>query len=240
MNCVRLGVGVTLLVALATASWAQERAEPMQFAPDDVRPDAGAPPSVDAPPEAPAAAPQEEDREAAPITKGASKPAPRPAAAAAPAPARPAPPPPNPDKPKKQQAKKAPPPPAEPPPPAVPPHVTLHVWEPERANRFEAEETIESAMGEVLAADARLRFRTLDTILSPPDAADRALSDGDKALADAKQAYADMDLDKAKVLLETALKAYQKNLPALATRSDSVTPMRDGFVLLANVRFFEG
>src|SRR3954468_20978926 len=101
MNCVRLGVGVTLLVALATASWAQERAEPMQFAPDEVRPDAGAAETT----EAPAAAPQEEDRESAPITKGATKTAPKPAAVAAPPPSKPAPPP-KPDKPKKQQAKK--------------------------------------------------------------------------------------------------------------------------------------
>jgi hypothetical protein len=242
MKCVRLGVGVTLLVALVTASWAQERPSPMQFAPDDVRPDGGAPAATDPPP---AAAPQEEDREAAPITKGAGKTdaaKPKPAAVAAPAP-KPAPPPPAPkaEKPKKQHAKAAPPPPpADPPPPTVPPHVTLHVWEPELTNRFEPEEAIEGAMGEVLAADSRLRFRTLDLILAPPDVADRALADADKALADAKQAYVDMDLDKAKSLLETALKAYQKFLPALATRTDTVTPMRDGFVLLANVRFFEG
>lgn len=240
MKCVRLGVGVTLVLALVTASWAQERATPMEFPPDDVRPDAGAPAATETPPPA-----QEEDREAAPITKGASKPEPpKPAAVAAPAPVKPAPPPPPPkqkaEKPKKEHAQKAPPPPTEPPPPAVPPHVTLHVWEPERSIRFEPEEAIEAAMGEVLAADPRLRFRTLDLILSPPDVADRALAEADKALADAKQAYADMDLDTAKSLLEAALKGYQKFLPALATRTDTVTPMRDGFVLLANVRFFEG
>ena len=39
--------------------------------------------------------------------------------------------------------------------------VTLHVWEPEKANRFEPEETIEAAMGEVLAGDARLQFTPL-------------------------------------------------------------------------------
>ena len=49
-----------------------------------------------------------------------------------------------------------------------------------------------------------------------------------------------MDSDKAKELLETALKGYQKFLPEMATRSESITPMRDGFILLANVRFFEG
>src|SRR5581483_1288755 len=62
----------------------------------------------------------------------------------------------------------------------------------------------------------------------------------DKALADAKQAYADMDLDKAKPLIETALKTYQKFMPDMAGRPDGIAPMRDGFVLLANVRFFEG
>ena len=246
MRFVRLGVGVTLSLALATASWAQDRPPPMVFAPDEVsQPDAGAPPPA-APP--PAAAPQEDDREQAPIT-GAVKPEPpkpaeekraAPPAAPKPAPSKPAPSPPAPAKPIA-----APPPPAELAPQAaaavtVPPHVTLHVWEPEKAISFAPEESIESAMGELLAADPRLHFRTLETLLSPPDAVDKELVDADKALADAKQAYADMDLDKAKSLLETALKAYQKNLPALATRSDSITPMRDGFILLADVRFFEG
>ncbi|HEX8953133.1 MAG TPA: hypothetical protein VF945_14865 [Polyangia bacterium] len=242
----RLGVGVTLSVALATASWAQDRPPPMEFAPEEVsRPDAGA--AATAAP-APAGAPQEEDREAAPITGGAPSPKP---AAPAPKPVAPAAASPpkadktksdktKPERAKKAHAQKSAPPPTEPPPPAVPPHVTLHVWEPEKANLFAPEEAIEAAMGEVLAGDARLRFRTLDTLLSPPDAIDKALVDADKALADAKQAYAEMDLDRSKALLETALKAYQKNLPSLATRADSITPMRDGFVLLANVRFFEG
>jgi hypothetical protein len=241
MRCVRLGVGVTLSVALAMSAWAQER-PPMEFAPEEVsRPDAGAPPAEAAPAEA---APQEEDREAAPITKGAApakKSAPPPAAVAAPAPqpAKPAPPP-KLEKPKKQRAQKAPPPPAEPPAPAVPPRVTLHVWEPEKANRFEPEETIEAAMGEVLAGDTRLHFTPLGAMLSPPDAAEQALATADKALADAKQAYADMDLDKAKPLIETALKTYQKFMPEMAARTDGIAPMRDGFIALANVRFFEG
>ena len=245
MSCVRLGVGVTLSVALVTAAWAQDR-PPLEFAPEDVSSaDMGASPT-EAPP--PVAAPQEEDREQAPITgtKPAPKPAPPPQAEAP----KPAPPPkplaapkpekPKPEKPKKQRAQKSAPPPAEPPAPAIPPRVTLHVWEPEKANRFDPEETIEAAMGEVLAADPRLKFVALGDLLSPPDAAQQALADADKALADAKQAYADMDLDKAKPLLETALKAYQKYLPELAARPDSITPMRDGFIELANVRFFEG
>ncbi|MCU1276803.1 MAG: hypothetical protein JWM53_349 [bacterium] len=225
----------------------------MEFAPEEVtHADAGTPPATEAAPAE--AAPQEEDREAAPLTKGAApqKKSPPPAAAAAAPPpeakpqaSKPAPSPkpaptPKPEKPKRQRAQKAPPPPAEPPPPAVPPRVTLHVWEPERANRFEPEETIEAAMGEVLAGDARLRFTPLGALVSPPDVAQKALADADKALADAKQAYADMDLDKAKPLIETALKTYQKFMPEMAARPDGITPMRDGFIALANVRFFEG
>ncbi len=239
MRVVRLGVGVTLSVALVTASWAQARPQqPLQFAPDEVsRPDGGAPPS-----ESPA--PQEDDREAAPITRDQAKPAapaPKPEAVAPP----PAPPPPTPASTEKRRPAVKPqprsaPPPSEAAPPVAPPHVTLHVWAPEKANLFAPEEAIESAMDEVLASDPRLHFRTLETLLTPPDAVDKALVDADNALADAKQAYADMDLDKAKAALETALKGYQKNLPALATRADSITPMRDGFILLANVRFFEG
>ena len=142
-------------------------------------------------------------------------------------------------KPKKQRAQKSSPPLAAAP-SSVPPRVTLHVWEPERANRFDPEETIEAAMGEVLAADARCASRRWPRSLSPPAAAGAALADADKALADAKQAYADMDLDKAKPLLETALKSYQKFMPELAARPDGIAPMRDGFIELANVRFFEG
>ena len=232
----RLGVGVTLSVALVTASWAQDR-PPMEFAPDEVsRPDAGAPPAEATPPPPP----QEDDREAAPIT-GDVPSTPHPVEAAPRAEAPPPPPSPPPPKPMRVRASKsAPPPAAEPPSPAVPPRVTLHVWEPERANRFDPEESIESAMGEVLAADARLRFVPLAAILSPPEVAQKALADADKALADAKKAYDDMDLDTAKPLLETALKTYQRYLPELAARPDAIAPMRDGFIELANLRFFEG
>jgi PEGA domain-containing protein len=241
MFCVRLGVGVTLGVALATAAWAQERPA-MEFAPEEVsRPDAGvAPPSTEAPP------PQDEDREAAPISRDAKKASaaapttPNPAAVTAPAP-KPAPPPaPKPEKPKQRRAQKSSPPPADPPPPAVPPRVTLHVWEPEKATRFDPEEVIEGAMGEVLTADARLRFAPMASLLIPPDAAQKALDEADRALNDAKQAAAEMDLDKAKPLLETALKAYQKWLPQLAARVGGTAPMRDGFIELAKLRFFEG
>jgi hypothetical protein len=116
----------------------------------------------------------------------------------------------------------------------------LHVWEPARATRFSPEETIEAAMGEVLAADGRLRYTPLETILAPPAAVRQALVDADKALAEAKLAYNDMDLDMARALLETALKTYQRYLPELAARPDGTTPMRDGFIELAEVRFFEG
>jgi hypothetical protein len=131
MFCVRLGVGVTLGLALATACAAQER-PPMEFTPDEVsRPDAGT-------------VSQEEDREAAPLTPTAPKPAPVAKPAAPPPPPRVAAP--KPDKPKQQHAAKhdqAPPPVDEPRPPKVPPKVTLHVWEPEKATRFYHEETIE-------------------------------------------------------------------------------------------------
>ncbi|HWE27093.1 MAG TPA: hypothetical protein VHB97_03780, partial [Polyangia bacterium] len=234
---------MTLSVALVTAAWAQDR-PPIQFAPEDVaRPDAGAPATTEPPP----SVPQEEDREAAPITKGAPSTNPSPPKPEAPKPeapkaeaAKPPPALPKPDPPKKQRAQKTAPPTQTPPAPTAPPRVTLHVWEPEKANRFDPEETIESAMGEVLAADPRLRYVALGAILEPPDAGPKALAAADQALGAAKQAYADMDLDKAKGLLETALKTYQKYLPDLAARPDSITPMRDGFIALANVRFFEG
>lgn len=208
----------------------------MEFAPEEVtRADAGAPPVDAATVEAPPPAPQEEDREKAPIIKG-NEPAPKATPAPQPQPL------PTPKAEKKRRAPKAEAPPKveEPPPPAVPPTVSAHVYEPERANRFEPEETIEAAFDEVLGADTRLRYTPFLALLQPPGEPQKALADADKALADANQAYADMDLDKAKQLLQTALKTYQKFLPDLAARPDAIAPMRDGFLALAKVRFFEG
>ncbi|MDB4971190.1 MAG: hypothetical protein JWN44_6879, partial [Myxococcales bacterium] len=142
----------------------------------------------------------------------------------------------------KSAARPAPPPPAssEPPPPAVPPRVTLHVWSPEKATGFEPEERVEAAMEEVLVAEPRLRFTPFANIVAPADEPFQALTVADQALADAKKAYADMDVERAKQLLQTALKTYQKHLPALASRPDGVSPMRDGFIELSKARFFEG
>src|SRR5262249_33432014 len=110
----------------------------------------------------------------------------------------------------------------------------------EHANRFEPEETIETAMGEVLGADARVRFVPFAALLAPPDESPQALTAADEALAGARQAYQEMDLDRAKQLLQTGLKTYQRHLPTLAARPDWLVPMRDGFIELAKVRFFEG
>jgi hypothetical protein len=235
----RLGVGA-LAVAWAAAIGAQER-PPMEFAPEEVtRPDAGVADAATSEAASPPT-PQEEDREAAPIVKGGA-PAKAPAATAAPKSEAPKPAPLPTPKAEKQKRGRAPKvtAPVAPPPPAVPPRLTAHVYEPERANRFEPEEAIEAAMDEVLAADTRLRYTPLQSLVSPPDDAFKALADADKSLADAKQAYADMDLEKAKQLLQTALKAYQSHLPELAARPDTISPMRDGFLELSKVRFFEG
>ena len=242
MGYVRLVVAGALAVALMSAASAQER-PPMEFAPEEVtRPDGGAPAEA-----TPTPVPQEEDREAAPLPRGsapahpvAPPPATTPAVPSAPSKPLAPPPAPKPDKPRRARAPRAPAPPAEPPLPAVPPRITLHVYEPERGNRFDPEETIEAAMGEVLAADARLRFVPLTSMLSPPDEPPRALAAADVALAEALKAYETMDLALAKTRLEVALKSYQKYLPALAARPGGVAPMRDGFIALSKARFFEG
>ena len=210
----------------------------MEFTPEEVVRDAGAPPVDAATVEAPA--PQAEDTEKAPIVRG-SQPAPKPAAAPSSQPSKPQPlPTPRAEKKKRAPKTEAPAKVEEPPPPAVPPTVTAHVYEPERANHFDAEETIEAALDEVLGGDARLRYTPFLSLLQPPDEPKKALADADKMLTDGRQAYADMDLDKAKQLLQSALKTYQKYLPELAARPDTIAPMRDGFIELAKVRFFEG
>ena len=138
-----------------------------------------------------------------------------------------------------RRSRATPPPSTEPPPPAVPPHVTLHVWEPEKATRFDAEEAIESAMGEVLAADPRLHFRALRTLLSPPEVADQALAAADKALADAKQAYARWISTRPGRSSRRRSRATRSTCPSWRRARVGDADARR-LRLLANVRFFEG
>src|SRR5579859_4541693 len=167
-------------------------------------------------------APQQEDREAPPLQKGAT---------AAPKPAPPPPPEPEPkakSKPKpKPEPKPEEPAKAEAPAPreTQPPRVTAHCYD-EDAQAVLAGQ-VEAAVAEELGADGRLRFVPKSEILIPPDQAPKALGEADLQAVDAEDALAQGDVDKAKQLLEKALKSYQNYLPQLSARGGGLDPFRD-------------
>src|SRR5579864_3165301 len=66
-------------------------------------------------------------------------------------------------------------------------------------------ESLESASGEVLGRDARVRYRSLAEILEPADRPPRELGRADIMLIDAEKSFNEMDLDKAKELLKNAI-----------------------------------
>src|SRR5262245_49903379 len=50
------------------------------------------------------------------------------------------------------------------------PRITVHAWEPERAAWFAPEEQAETAIGDVLAQDTRVRFSSFESLLTVDDA----------------------------------------------------------------------
>src|SRR6476620_4427550 len=117
------------------------------------------------------------------------------------------------------------------------PRVTLHAYEEDGA--LATADAVEYAVGEVLAGDGRLTFRTIDALLQPGDPA-RELGVADIQLVDAERAFSGMELDEARKLLEQAIATYQKRLPQLAGRGGGVTPLRDAWLKVSKTRFFDG
>jgi len=122
------------------------------------------------------------------------------------------------------------------------PRLTVHVYEQEDAatGALSRVDEVEGALAGLMGADERLKFRRVGDLLEPPDEAPRALGEADIALVDAEAAFGEMDLDKCKELLKGAILTYQKFLPKLAARGGGITPLRDAWIKLAKVRFFDG
>jgi hypothetical protein len=99
---------------------------------------------------------------------------------------------------------------------------------------------VEAAVAEELSADGRLRFSTKGDLLTPGDRAPKALGEADLESVDAEEALTQGDVDKAKQLLEKALKTYQGYLPQLSARGGGLDPFRDAWLKLAKARFFDG
>jgi PEGA domain len=196
---------------------------------------AGAARAQDAPDGGMEVAPQAEDREAPPMAGKGGKTEPKPA--------EPPPPAPEPKQKPKARHEAQPAPEAARPEPAspqtqTPPRVTAHCYD-EDAQAVIAT-PVEAAVAEELAADGRLRFTAKSDILMPADRAPKALGEADVEAMDAEDALTQGDVDKAKQLLEKALKTYQGFLPQLAARGGGLEPFRDGWLKLARARFFDG
>ena len=167
-------------------------------------------------------APQQEDREAPPMKRDGSKPEPR------------VEPPPEPQPEHKKEEPKAEPAPK----PAHPPRITAHAYDEDAAGVLAGQ--VEGAVAEALGVDERLHFISKGDLLTPVDQTPRLLGEADVEAVDADEALAQGDADKAKQLLEKALKTYQGLLPQLAARGGGIEPFRDAWMKLARARFFDG
>jgi hypothetical protein len=172
-------------------------------------------------------APQLEDREAPPMNRDGAKPEPKPAEPAQPepgrevAPVRPTAPEPKPE-----------------PKPAHPPRITVHAFDEDSAAVLATQ--VEAAISQELAGDERVKFISKAELLTPTSEQPRLLGEADLQSVDADDALAQGDVEKAKQLLEKALKTYQGNLPRLAERGGGLDPFRDAWLKMARARFFDG
>jgi outer membrane biosynthesis protein TonB len=125
-----------------------------------------------------------------------------------------------------------------PPPTATPPRITAHAFDEDSAGVLA--ERVEGGIAEELSADARLRWVSKADLLTPPEQAPRLLGEADLQSMDAEDALTQGDVEKAKQLLEKALRTYQSYLPQLAVRGGGLEPFRDAWMRLARARFFDG
>jgi hypothetical protein len=115
--------------------------------------------------------------------------------------------------------------------------MTLHAYEQELPVLADS---VEKAMTEELTGEARVQLLPFAGLLEPPDAAPRALGQADLDVVDAAQSFLSMDLAKAQHLIGHALEAYGRYLPQLARRGGGIEPLRDAFIQLAKIRYFDG
>jgi hypothetical protein len=66
------------------------------------------------------------------------------------------------------------------------------------------------------------------------------LGQADGALAEAETQFGRMELDKAARLTEEAIDVYRREVVSLAARPSGTQPLRDAFIELAKIRYFDG
>ncbi|MSP62449.1 MAG: PEGA domain-containing protein [Myxococcales bacterium] len=118
------------------------------------------------------------------------------------------------------------------------PVLTVHVYE-EGAREKELTQVL-GGFDAVLSKDERIRYRDLADQLDPPGEAQAGLGDADEKLKDAQAAFEQMDLENARGKAEGAIKLYERYLPQLAAEEDGLTHIRNAWIRLAAVRFFDG
>ncbi len=116
------------------------------------------------------------------------------------------------------------------------PRLTVHVYEEENPP---AAAPVLAGFASVAGKDSRVAYRDLADQLDPPEERERALAAADADLAAAGAAFDQMDLENAKAKVDSALKTYERYLPALG-RDQRLSQIRDAWIRLASIRFFDG
>jgi hypothetical protein len=108
------------------------------------------------------------------------------------------------------------------------PKVTTHAYDQESTGALA--DTVENAINEEHGADPRLKYTNKRDILTPPGEIPRLLGEADLQVVDGDEALAQGDVEKARGLLEKAIKTYLQFLPQLAARGGGLDPFRDGWI----------
>jgi hypothetical protein len=119
------------------------------------------------------------------------------------------------------------------------PRIAVHAYDVDGAPNMAAE--LDDAAEATLKADGRVQLVPFwDLLNDPPTKIAQALGRADLAVVDAEDAFGAMDLPKAKDLLQSAIDSYVRYLPQLAARGNGTDPLRDAWIKMAKVRFFDG
>ena len=118
------------------------------------------------------------------------------------------------------------------------PLVTVHVFDEEISGKVVSE--VLGAFAEVLAKDSLVRYRDLADLLDPVDEATAAIAEADGQLKEAQAAFDQMDLENARNKAESAIRIYERRLPQLGAEPDGISHLRNAWIRLAAIRFFDG
>lgn len=118
------------------------------------------------------------------------------------------------------------------------PIVTVHVFDDGVSGKV-VSDTL-AVFDEVLGKDTLVRYRDLAELLDPIDEAKAAIADAGNMLKEAQQAFDQMDLETARTRAEGAIRIYERRLHQLGAEEGGVGRLRDAWIRLAAIRFFDG